>query len=96
MNYTTIGNNIRKQRGKSKLTQSTLASMLGTDKAAISRMEHGKRITLENLSTLSEALNCSLVELLDGDFFVTLCGAYQSAPDNIKKAICDLLEIDYE
>lgn len=59
-------NRLREIRERAGLTQEELGALVGHDKTVISRLELGKRrITLEWMKKLSDALKVSPVELID-------------------------------
>lgn len=55
---TRVGNLIRDARRQRQLTQTELASALGTSQSAVARIEQGKQnLSLETLARISEALD---------------------------------------
>ncbi len=70
-----IGDKIRDRRKKAKLTQEDIARLLDVDRVTVSKYESGAiDIPLSRLEKMAEALEVSIVELLDVDdnFPVTL------------------------
>ncbi|WP_038738394.1 helix-turn-helix domain-containing protein [Burkholderia pseudomallei] len=60
-----VGTAIAEQRRARGLTQAKLAEMIDLEQEAISRWERGTRMpTLHRLQQLSDALNCSVDQLL--------------------------------
>ncbi|KWZ34547.1 helix-turn-helix domain-containing protein [Burkholderia anthina] len=60
-----VGTAIAEQRRARGLTQAKLAEMIDLEQEAISRWERGTRVpTLYRLQQLSDALNCSVDQLL--------------------------------
>lgn len=60
-----VGKAIAEQRRASGLTQAQLAEMIDLEQEAISRWERGTRVpTLYRLQQLSDALDCSVDQLL--------------------------------
>ena len=60
-----VGTAIAEQRRARGLTQAKLAEMIDLEQEAISRWERGTRVpTLHRLQQLSDALNCSVDQLL--------------------------------
>lgn len=60
-----LGQNLKKTRGKKKLSQGALARLLEVDKGYISNIENGKKNpTLATIQKLAEALGVSADELL--------------------------------
>lgn len=65
--YIRLGNNIRVQRKKKKLTQKQLAEVLGCSMEHLSHIENGVRhIQLEMLNDVCECLCISIEDLLRG------------------------------
>lgn len=57
----TLGDNIRAERNRKRLTQHELARLTGVNVATICQIEKGKRApALETLRGIARALNCSL------------------------------------
>ena len=68
MNQEKIGKFIAESRKQNKLTQEQLAEKLGITKNAVSKWERGLGLMdLSLLKPLSEVLNVSVVELLNGE-----------------------------
>lgn len=68
MNYEKTGLLIQETRKEKKLTQAQLADMLGVTDRAISKWERAKSFPdVAMLKPLAEALDLSVVELLDGE-----------------------------
>ena len=60
-----VGQNIRKRRIELKKSQTDLALDIGSDKAAISRIENGKQaITLDQMAWIAQALHTQAWVLL--------------------------------
>lgn len=60
-----LGQNIRKVRKKSGLSQEKLALMCGLDRSYMGRIERGEvNITVQKLYEIAESLDCSGKELL--------------------------------
>ncbi|ABK07674.1 MULTISPECIES: helix-turn-helix domain-containing protein [Burkholderia] len=60
-----VGTAIAEQRRARGLTQAKLAEMIDLEQEAVSRWERGTRVpTLHRLQQLSDALNCSVDQLL--------------------------------
>lgn len=67
VDYIAVGERIRAIRHARGLTQEALAERCGISFSFLGHIERGTRkMSLETLATLSEALNCSLDELLLG------------------------------
>jgi transcriptional regulator with XRE-family HTH domain len=64
MNYNAIGKKIRNKREEIKLTQKDLAEKVGVSWEMISRYERGVSSPLHRISSIAEALNSSVAELL--------------------------------
>lgn len=91
---------LRTQRG---LSQRNLGDIIGVSHATINMYENGKRNPeVETLETLCDFFNVSMdymrgkedlsVRLLDGEEML-IVDAYRQAPENIRKAIRQLLEV---
>lgn len=60
-----LGKNIRLKRHQLELTQEALAERAGLHPTYISSVERGQRnISLDNMISLAQALNCNLKELI--------------------------------
>ena len=63
-----IGDNIRKARAKTDLSQEDLALESELDRTYISSVERGERnISIDNIERLAKALECQVIELLKGE-----------------------------
>lgn len=103
-----VGQNIRKRRLQLQLTQLDLAYLVGvTSKAAISRVENGvEDLTTDRIRKYAKALKCSPSDLMGWNtdsqlnrlmaYSTKLQAAYDKASEKDKKAVCAILEIDYE
>lgn len=61
----TIGNRIRTERKRQKLTQERLAERVDLDRKTISRIENGAHSTLlDHLLLIADALDISLADLV--------------------------------
>jgi len=61
----TIGQNIKKHRELAGLTQEQLADKLGITHSAVSLIENDKRrITLDKLDSIIQALGCKFTDIL--------------------------------
>ena len=64
--YKIVGENIKLARINKGITMQQLGEDIGMDRAAISKIEAGKNITLETLAKISAALEVQPVSLVDG------------------------------
>ncbi|MBN3813350.1 helix-turn-helix transcriptional regulator [Paraburkholderia sp. Ac-20347] len=79
-----VGTAIAEQRRARGLTQAKLAEMIDLEQEAISRWERGTRVpTLHRLQQLSDALDCSVDQLLQRG---------SKRPDDQMAVIADALE----
>jgi transcriptional regulator with XRE-family HTH domain len=63
-----IGDNIRAERKRQKLTQERLAERAGLDRKTVNRIEQGTYATLiDHLLLLANALDIPLADLVRGD-----------------------------
>lgn len=62
-----IGENIKRRRLATKMTQRGLARQAGIDQAGLSRIERGykENLTVAVLRSLARALDCKVADLLD-------------------------------
>ena len=68
-----VGNLIRDARRQRQLTQTELASALGTSQSAVARIEQGKQnLSLETLARISEALDSEIVTTVTSNAPVNL------------------------
>lgn len=62
-----LGNNIKKIRKETGLSQEKFALLIGMDRTYFSSVESGKRnISIENIEKIAKGLNISLSELFRG------------------------------
>lgn len=67
VDYGAIGQRIARKRRDQRKTQDQLAEVLGVSIGYISQIERGvTKISLDTLTRVAGALDCSLTELLDG------------------------------
>lgn len=60
-----IGDNIRVERKRQKLTQERLGDLVGLDRKTVNRIEQGTHSTLiDHLLLLADALNVELADLV--------------------------------
>lgn len=75
-----LGEVIRLARLKSGMTQEELAAQLNTTKSAISKYELGKREpNLVQLSKIAVALDVTVSDLVDGDYWSSLSDSERKA-----------------
>lgn len=78
-------NNIRKYRERAKLTQEELAKKIGSSSANISNYECGKReANYETLLKLSEALDCSVDDLIGSKNYIPNSSNGMKLPSDIQ------------
>jgi transcriptional regulator with XRE-family HTH domain len=64
-----VGNNIKKMRAKTGLTQKHIADFIGVDQSLISKIESGERaITTETLERLAALFCCPVEYLANEDY----------------------------
>ena len=67
VDYKLIGNRIKSERTKKKITQEKLAEYLDVSVGYISQLERGiTKISLDRLSEISDYLDCSITYFLSG------------------------------
>ena len=66
-----VGRNINAARRMKGLTMQQLGEDIGMDRAAISKIESGKNVTLETLVKIAAALEVQPAELLQGTIIVS-------------------------
>ena len=71
VDYGDIGRRIRSQRKKQAMSQEMLAEMTELSSVHISHIEGGKRMSIETLVNVANALNGSADELLSGSLVIT-------------------------
>ena len=60
-----IGDNVRAERTRQKLTQERLAETVGLDRKTVNRIEQGTHATLiDHLTLIADALGVPLVDLV--------------------------------
>lgn len=74
-NFSPMNNQIRYWRKRRGLTLEQLAGRLGTSAGHLHKWETGKvSITLNRLAAVAEALDCSIIDLVDGANVVAVVG----------------------
>lgn len=68
--YKLVGENIKNARRKKAITMQQLGEDIGMDRAAVSKIEAGKNVTLETLVKISTALEVQPAELMEGFLLV--------------------------
>lgn len=69
ISYKAIGRNIKKARQRCGLTQETIAGVIGISTLHWGRIERGeRRVSLDQLARISDALNTPLEQILWGAF----------------------------
>ena len=100
---TSFSERIKELRSQRKLSQRELGRALNLSNASIAMYETGKRMPdIETLEAICDYFNVSMdymlgkedlsVRLLDGEEML-IVDAYRQAPENIRKAIRQLLEV---
>ncbi|MGH8783290.1 helix-turn-helix domain-containing protein [Paraburkholderia sp.] len=95
---TRVGSAIAEQRRARGLTQAGLAEMINLEQEAISRWERGSRVpTLYRLQQLSDALGCSVDQLLRrgsryiDDQVATISESLQGLGDDERELVVDFV-----
>lgn len=93
IHYNRLGNNIRVQRKKKKLTQKQLAEIIGCSMEHLSHIENGVRhIQLEMLNDVCECLDVSIEDLLRGAIDVQIrSGNPQNEIDDAVRQFGDIV-----
>jgi transcriptional regulator with XRE-family HTH domain len=65
MEYSDIGENIRKYRNRLDLTQEELADRIGVTWEMVSRYERGESSPMNKLEKISNALNVPITDLIN-------------------------------
>lgn len=79
--------NIKSRRKEKGLTQQELGELIGKDSGEISKIERGeRRISLEQLYIISEALDCSILSLLPDNRAYENSGLDESVIEYLKNS----------
>lgn len=96
-NKKAIGARVKEARIRAGLEQEDLAKLMDLSQTTVSKFENGKALTLENLTMLSEILDCSLAGLIgigSQDLSakeIRLLDLFRALPDH-QEAILSILE----
>ena len=106
MDYMKLGEKLKKERIRKRLTQETLAEMADITSSYVGQIERGERkVTLAKLVRIANVLNVSIdyllsdtVELVDDNLQVEIKNAMNNMEEKDKLMIIDIIKIinDYK
>ena len=106
MDYMKLGEKIKKERMRNRLTQEMLAEMADITSSYVGQIERGERkVTLSKLVRIANVLNVSVdyllsdnVELTDDNLQVEIKNAMNNMEEKDKHVIIDIIKIinDYK
>lgn len=106
MDYVKLGEKIKKERMRNRLTQEMLAEMADITSSYVGQIERGERkVTLSKLVRIANVLNISIdyllsdnVELTDDNLQVEIKNAMNNMGEKDKHMIIDIIKIinDYK
>jgi len=79
--YEEIGKNFKRRRNELEMTQAELAERMSTDPRNIRNYEKGKSLTLENIVSLCQCLECTLEDDLPYELLEILIGLFRVIPN---------------
>lgn len=106
MDYVKLGEKIKKERMRNRLTQEMLAEMADITSSYVGQIERGERkVTLSKLVRIANVLNVSVdyllsdnIELTDDNLQVEIKNAMSNMEEKDKHMIIDIIKIinDYK
>lgn len=91
--YEEIGKNFKRRRNELEMTQAELAERMLTAPRSIRNYEKGKSLTLDNIVSLCQCLECTLEDVLPYELLEILIGLFRIIPNMNQTALNSLNKV---